>query len=54
MRLKVRPEESTEFPPREHNDVTPGYLPSTVACCRWFWETFQPEPGRSRPLFHTA
>jgi hypothetical protein len=36
----------TEFPPREHDDVTPGYLPSTVAYCRWFWETFQPEPDR--------
>jgi hypothetical protein len=32
----------TEFPPRQYPDVTPGYLPSTVAYCRWFWRRFQP------------
>lgn len=36
----------TEFPPRRYEGVTPGYLPSTVAYCRWFWTQFQPEPDR--------
>lgn len=32
-----------EFPQRQHPGVTPGYLPSPVAYCRWFWRRFQPE-----------
>jgi len=32
----------TTFPPRKYPDVTPGYLPSTVAYCRWFWRLLQP------------
>ena len=36
----------TEFPPRQYEGVAPGYLPTTIAYCRWFWETFQPEPDR--------
>jgi hypothetical protein len=36
----------TEFPARLHEGVTPGYLPCTVAYCRWFWEVFEPEEGR--------
>lgn len=32
----------TEFPPRQYPGVTPGYLPSPVAYCRWFWRRFQP------------
>ena len=36
----------TEFPPRKYDDVTPGYLPCTVAYCRWFWPLFEPEDGR--------
>ncbi len=36
----------TEFPPREHPGVTPGYLPSPIAYCRWFWRRFQPEKDR--------
>ena len=35
----------TEFPPADR-DVAEGYLPCTVAYCRWFWETFQPEEQR--------
>ena len=35
----------TEFPARQY-DVAPGYLPTTLACCKWFWETFEPEEGR--------
>jgi hypothetical protein len=27
-------------------DAYPGCLPSTVAYCRWFWRTFEPERGR--------
>ena len=26
--------------------VAEGYLPSTVAYCRWFWHVLEPEPGR--------
>ncbi len=26
--------------------VTNGYLPTTVAYCRWFWELMEPEKGR--------
>jgi hypothetical protein len=36
----------TEFPEREHAGVTPGYLPCSVAYCRWFWELIEPEEGR--------
>ncbi|HUW55633.1 MAG TPA: DUF4832 domain-containing protein [Planctomycetota bacterium] len=36
----------TEFPPRKHEGVTPGYLPCTVAYCRWFWDLFEPEQGK--------
>jgi hypothetical protein len=36
----------TTFPPRQYPDVTPGYLPSTVAYCRWFWHRFQPARDR--------
>jgi hypothetical protein len=36
----------TEFPPRKFEGVTPGYLPSTVSYCRWFWNLFEPEKGR--------
>lgn len=35
-----------EFPEREFEGVAPGYLPSSVAYCRWFWELFEPEEGR--------
>jgi len=34
-----------EFPPRKAG-VADGYLPTTVAYCRWFWETFEPEEGK--------
>ncbi len=36
----------TSFPDRVTPGVIPGYLPSTVAYCRWFWKTIEPEPGR--------
>jgi len=36
----------TEFPARKYEDVTPGYLPCTVAYCRWFWPLFEPEEGK--------
>lgn len=26
--------------------VIPGYLPSTVAYCRWFWDVLEPDDGR--------
>jgi hypothetical protein len=26
--------------------LTPGYLPTTVAYCRWFWEKLEPQQGR--------
>ena len=32
--------------PRTGSDVAEGYLPTTVAYCRWFWETVEPEEGR--------
>jgi hypothetical protein len=35
----------TEFPERVC-DVAEGYLPTTVAYCRWFWSTVEPEEGR--------
>src|SRR5438094_20012 len=33
-----------EFPAAQY-DVTPGYLPSTVAYCRWFWRVLEPRDG---------
>ena len=36
----------TEFPAREFEGVTPGYLPCSVAYCRWFWELVEPEEGK--------
>src|SRR6185436_3351492 len=33
------------FPPAGR-DVAAGYLPSTVAYCRWFWDVLEPEAGR--------
>ena len=35
----------TEFPAATC-DVVEGYLPCTIAYCRWFWDLFQPEPDR--------
>ncbi len=35
----------TEFPPARF-PVDDGYVPTTVAYCRWFWEIFEPEEGR--------
>ena len=35
----------TEFPARKHAGVTPGYLPCTVAYCRWFWDLLEPREG---------
>jgi hypothetical protein len=35
-----------KFPPRKYSDVTPGYLPTTVSYCRWFWEVVEPEEGK--------
>jgi len=35
----------TEFPP-PRTDVVEGYLPTTVAYCRWFWATMEPEKGK--------
>lgn len=34
-----------EFPPRKARGVIPGYLPTTVAYCRWFWRHFEPDDG---------
>ena len=34
-----------EFPPAKYG-VTPGYLPTTVAYCRWFWNILEPQPGQ--------
>ena len=33
------------FPPRKA-EVIPGYLPTTVSYCRWFWPVLEPEEGR--------
>lgn len=27
-------------------DVAPGYLPTTVAYCRWYWNVLEPDEGR--------
>ena len=35
-----------EFPERQYPGVTPGYLPSPIAYCRWFWPVFQSEKER--------
>lgn len=32
--------------PRAEPEVAAGYLPSTVAYCRWFWNVLEPERGR--------
>jgi hypothetical protein len=34
-----------EFPPAKAK-VIDGYLPTTVAYCRWFWEVVEPEEGK--------
>ncbi|HYG74666.1 MAG TPA: DUF4832 domain-containing protein [Planctomycetota bacterium] len=34
------------FPARVHEGVAPGYLPSTVSYCRWFWRAMEPERGK--------
>ena len=36
----------TEFPPPVKMPVVDGYLPTTVAYCRWFWRVIEPEKGR--------
>lgn len=36
----------TDFPERKFDGVTPGYLPTTLAYCRWFWEKIEPEEGK--------
>ena len=36
----------TDFLGREYEGTTPGYLPCTVAYCRWFWGLFEPEEGK--------
>jgi len=44
----------TEFPPLggrrapsgEGGSVVKGYLPTTVAYCRWFWRLMEPEKGK--------
>lgn len=33
------------FPPRKA-DLIDGYLPSTVAYCRWYWTILEPEEGK--------
>lgn len=35
----------TEFPPAR-KPVADGYLPTTVAYCRWFWRLMEPEQGQ--------
>jgi hypothetical protein len=37
---------STGIPNYSLPDVTPGYLPTTVAYCRWFWEKLEPRQGQ--------
>ncbi len=34
------------FPKAKHEFYTDGYLPSTVAYCRWFWDLVEPEEGK--------
>ena len=34
------------FPPPVQPPVIDGYLPTTVAYCRWFWRIMEPERGR--------
>ena len=43
---KCHEEGPLSVPPRQFEGTTPGYLPSTVAYCRWFWEVLEPEDGR--------
>jgi hypothetical protein len=35
-----------KFPARKFPDVAPGYLPTTVSYCRWFWELVEPQEGK--------
>ena len=35
-----------QFPARKFPDVAPGYLPTTVSYCRWFWELVEPQEGK--------
>ncbi len=35
----------TEFPPPDQMPVVEGYLPTTVAYCRWFWRVVEPQKG---------
>lgn len=34
------------FPEQKYKPYTPGYLPSKVAYCRWFWRMMEPEQGK--------
>ncbi len=43
--LRWSEEGPTEFPARQF-DVTPGYLPTTLSYCRWFWPLFEREEGK--------
>ena len=36
----------TEFPARRYTRAAPGYLPTTVSYCRWFWRLMEPRRGR--------
>ena len=36
----------TEFEPTPRDSIIEGYLPTTVAYCRWYWEVLEPEQGR--------
>ena len=36
----------TEFPPPVKMPVVDGYLPTTVAYCRWFWRVIEQEKRR--------
>ena len=36
----------TTFPPPIKLPVIDGYLPTTVAYCRWFWRLIEPEKGK--------
>ena len=35
----------TDFPQRKYDGPAPGYLPTTVAYCRWFWRLMEPRKG---------
>jgi len=34
------------FSEQKYKPYTPGYLPSTVSYCRWFWRMMEPEKGK--------